>query len=198
VIALVVVAVVGIALWQGMTQRRTKRLRKRFGPEYERVSADADGRREAEAELSAREQRRQELEIRPLSESARTRYLERWQLVQAEFVDDPAAAVANADSLIQRVMEDRGYPVEDFDQRAADVSVDHPDVVENYREGHRLANESAAGQLATEDLRQAIRHYRALFDDLLDAASDEPLSREAAEHAHDGTRPVSTQRSDRR
>jgi hypothetical protein len=198
VIALVVVAVIGIALWQGLAQRRTKRLRGRFGPEYERVAAEADSRREAEAELSAREQRRQELEIRPLSASARTRYLERWQSVQAEFVDDPDAAVADADSLIQRVMEERGYPVEDFDQRAADVSVDHPGVVENYREGHRLANESASGEIGTEDLRRAMRHYRALFEELLDEASDEPLRRETPDHAHDGTRPVTTPRSDRR
>lgn len=197
-IALAVAAVVGIALWQGLAQRRTKRLRDRFGPEYERVSATADSRREAEAELSAREQRRQELEIRPLSASARTRYLERWQLVQAEFVDDPRTAVADADSLIQRVMEDRGYPVEDFDQRAADVSVDHPEVVENYREGHRLAAASADGDAGTEDLRQAMRHYRALFDELLDTAGDEPLARERADREYDRTSAVTPERRERR
>ncbi len=197
-IALAVAAVVGIALWQGLAQRRTKRLRDRFGPEYERVSATADSRREAEAELSAREQRRQELEIRPLSPSAQTRYLERWQLVQAEFVDDPRTAVADADSLIQRVMEDRGYPVEDFDQRAADVSVDHPEVVENYREGHRLAAASADGDAGTEDLRQAMRHYRALFDELLDTASDEPLARERADREDDRTSAVTPERRERR
>ncbi len=98
--------------------------------------------------------------------------------MQAQFVDDPATAVAAADSLIQSVMVERGYPVEDFEQRAADVSVDHPHVVENYREGHRLAEASAEGRSSTEDLRQAMRHYRALFDELVEPAGDEPMARE--------------------
>jgi len=198
VIALAVVAVLGIALWQGLAQRRTRRLRGRFGQEYERVTASADSRREAEAELSAREERRQQLEIRPLSEAARTRYHERWQIVQAGFVDEPRTAVTQADSLIQQVMEERGYPVEDFDQRAADVSVDHPDVVENYREGHRLADASADGDVTTEDLRRAMRHYRALFEELLDAASDEPLAREKTNKEYDETSAVTAERRERR
>jgi hypothetical protein len=98
--------------------------------------------------------------------------------VQAQFVDDPRAAVASADSLIQSVMAERGYPVEDFDQRAADVSVDHPHVVENYRDGHRLAQASASGSDSTEDLRQAMRHYRALFDELVEPDADQPIERE--------------------
>jgi hypothetical protein len=148
-------------------QRRTGRLKGQFGPEYDRAVGAAESRREGEAELQARQERREELEIRPLSSASRTRYLEMWQRVQAQFVDDPRTAVASADSLIQSAMAERGYPVEDFDQRAADVSVDHPQVVEDYREGHRLAQASANGDDSTEDLRQAMRHYRSLFDDLV-------------------------------
>jgi hypothetical protein len=98
--------------------------------------------------------------------------------VQAQFVDDPRTAVASADSLIQSVMAERGYPVEDFEQRSADVSVDHPQVVENYRQGHRLAQASAGGSDSTEDLRQAMRHYRSLFDELLEPDADEPMTRD--------------------
>jgi hypothetical protein len=198
VIALAVAAVFGVAFWEGLVQRRTKRLRQTFGREYDRVAANADSRRDAEAELAAREQRRRDLEIRPLPESARARYLERWQIVQAEFVDDPRAATADADRLIQRVMEDRGYPIEDFDQRAADISVDHPDVVENYREGHGLAQRSDEGDGTTEDLRRAMRHYRALFEDLVEPPSDEPLAREATSRENRRTAPATTERSDRR
>lgn len=178
VIALAVVAVLAIVVWQALTRRRTDRLQKRFGPEYDRTVGTAESKREAEAELQAREERRRELEIRPLPQAARYRYLEAWQAVQSQFVDDPSAAVARADELIQSVMSESGYPVEDFEQRAADVSVDHPQVVENYREGHRLARSSANGGGSTEDLRQAMRRYRALFDDLVEPGADDPTARE--------------------
>ena len=166
-IAVVAVVVVAVVLWQALAQRRTGRLKGQFGPEYDRAVGTAESRREGEAELQARQERRRELEIRPLSSASRMRYLEMWQRVQAQFVDDPGTAVASADSLIQSAMAERGYPVEDFDQRAADVSVDHPQVVEDYREGHRLAQASANGDDSTEDLRQAMRHYRSLFDELV-------------------------------
>jgi len=113
-----------------------------------------------------------------LSPASRDRYLQSWESVQAQFVDDPRGAVAGADSLIQSVMADRGYPVDDFEQRAADVSVDHPRVVENYRHGHELARASAQGNDSTEDLRQAMRHYRALFDELVEPAAEQPTTRE--------------------
>jgi hypothetical protein len=177
-IAVAVVAVLALVVWQALTKRRTSRLQGRFGPEYDRTIGEADSKREAEAELAAREERRRELEIRPLSEAARERYLQNWQAVQAQFVDAPRAAVASADSLIQSVMAERGYPVEDFEQRAADVSVDHPHVVENYRQGHRLAQASASGEDSTEDLRQAMRHYRALFDELVEPDADRAIERE--------------------
>jgi hypothetical protein len=185
-IAIAVVAVLALVLWQAVARRRTGRLHERFGPEYERTVANAESKREAEAELQGREERRQQLEVRPLSQAACSRYIEAWQALQAQFVDDPSAAVASADSLIQSVMGERGYPVEDFEQRAADVSVDHPQVVENYREGHRLAQASADGSGSTEDLRQAMRHYRALFDDLVEPAADQPAARE--HHADDAVR----------
>ena len=184
-IAIAVVAVLAVVVWQALARRRTGRLQQQFGPEYGRTLGTTDSKREAEAELQAREERRQRLEIRPLSQAARERYLQSWQSVQAQFVDDPDSAVASADSLIQSVMSERGYPVEDFDQRAADISVDHPQVVENYRHGHRLAQASADGSDSTEDLRQAMRHYRALFDELVEPAADQPTTHEQLNQQED-------------
>jgi hypothetical protein len=175
--ALVVVALV---IWQAMKQRRTRALQGRFGPEYDRTLDGAESKRDAEAELSARADRRDELEIQPLTTAARERYLVEWQRVQAKFVDDPDGAVRDADMTIQSVMADRGYPVDDFEQRAADVSVDHPQVVENYRLGHRLARASALGDGTTEDLRQAMQHYRLLFEELVEDVADAPLDRDRA------------------
>jgi hypothetical protein len=187
-IAIAVVVVLGLVVWQALARRRTERLRDRFGPEYDRTIGSAENRREAESDLAAREERRDRLEIRPLSQAARDRYVQSWQAVQAQFVDDPSVAVASADSLIESVMAERGYPVEDFEQRAADVSVDHPQVVENYRDGHRLAEESANGDGSTESLRQAMRHYRALFEELVEADADQPLQREQPEGVPVGRR----------
>ena len=178
VIAVAVVAALALVVWRAVARRRTGQLQQQFGPEYDRAVGAAESKRDAEAELQAREERRQQLEIRPLSQTARDRYLEGWQIVQAQFVDDPRSAVASADSLIQSVMEDRGYPVEDFEQRAADISVDHPQVVENYRQGHQLARASADGSDSTENLRQAMRNYRALFEELVEPAADQPIARE--------------------
>jgi hypothetical protein len=169
-VGVAVALVVAVAVWQLVVQRRRHRLRDRFGPEYERTVSGADSRREAEAELREREERRAELDIRPLEAASRDRYRESWQRVQAEFVDRPAPAVDAADSLIQSVMVERGYPVEDLEDRIADVSVDHPWVVDNYRQGHRLAKLSASGEGTTEDLRRAMTHYRALFDELVEDA----------------------------
>ncbi|MDX6481265.1 MAG: hypothetical protein QOG85_1775 [Gaiellaceae bacterium] len=177
-IAIAVVAVVAVALWQGLARRRTGKLQEQFGPEYNRTLSTTGSKRDAEAELQAREERRQQLEVRPLSQEARGQYRQRWETVQAQFVDDPRGAVADADSLIQSVMADRGYPVDDFEQRAADVSVDHPQVVENYRQGHQLAEASARGDDSTENLRQAMRNYRSLFDELVESAAEQPTTRE--------------------
>ncbi len=173
-VAVVVIIVVALVVWQALRARRTRRLQGRFGPEYDRTVDRADGRREAEADLAARAKRRDELDIRPLPTASRDRYVEEWQHVQARFVDDPRGAVQEADTLIQSVLRERGYPVDDFDQRAADLSVDHPQVVENYRNGHRLSTGD------TEEQRQAMVHYRALFDELVEDTADRPLSREDA------------------
>jgi hypothetical protein len=181
VLIVIGVAVVGaVVVWLAVSRRRTAYLQERFGPEYNRVTSSSASKRAAEAELSQREDRRESLEIRPLPEAARSEYVQEWQTIQAEFVDEPTRAVAKADSLLQRVMSERGYPVEKFDQRAADLSVDHPRVVENYREGHRLATKEQENGDATEDLRQAMRHYRALFDELVDGNSTRELETEEA------------------
>ena len=177
-IAVAAVVVVAVVVWRALTTRRTRMLQDRFGPEYNRTLEGSDSKRDAEAELRARAERREQLDIRPLPAAARERYVDEWQRVQALFVDDPQGAVHDGDMLIQSVMRDRGYPMDDFEQRSADVSVDHPNVVENYREGHRLANASARGDGTTEDLRQAMRHYRALVEELVDETSDEPISRD--------------------
>src|SRR5512142_2160914 len=114
-IALAVVAVIAVVVWQALARRRTGRLQQQFGPEYERALGTTDSKQEAEAELQAREERRRQLEVRPLPQASRDRYLQNWQSVQAQFVDDPRGAVASADSLIESVMAERGYPIEDFD-----------------------------------------------------------------------------------
>jgi hypothetical protein len=180
IIVVAVVVLVAIVVWRALAAKKTRTLQGRFGPEYDRTIESAESRRDAEADLKARAERRDELDIRPLAPGARDRYLAEWQRVQARFVDDPDGAVRESDMLIQQVMSDRGYPMDDFDQRAADISVDHPDVVENYREGHRLTRTAATGDGTTEDLRQAMVHYRALFDELLEEGSDAPLDRDAA------------------
>jgi hypothetical protein len=149
-------------------QRRSQQLQEGFGPEYGRTLADRGDRRAAEEELRERRARHEQLEIRELEPSAQERYAERWRAAQRTFVDQPAAAVAEADSLVSEVMRERGYPVEDdFDRRAADISVEHPVVVENYRAAHEISRRAVRDEAGTEDLRQAMIHFRALFDELL-------------------------------
>jgi hypothetical protein len=190
VIALVAIVVIAGAVWQALAAKRTKRLQERFGPEYDRAAQSVGSKRQAEAELSAREERREQLNIRPLPAEARQRYAGRWDLVQTQFVDAPTVAVSAADSLVGEVMADRGYPMDDFDQRAADISVDHPHVVENYRDAKAISRSARRGQASTEDLRQAMQNYRALFDELLgDNAADRSLGRDgnAAEYTDSRT-----------
>jgi hypothetical protein len=164
VIIVVLIAVVALLM---LRQRRSSRLREGFGPEYDRVVEERGDRRAAESELDDRRRRREQLDIRPLDEGARERFAERWRATQRRFVDEPSSAVQEADTLVASVMRERGYPLDDFEQRAADVSVDHPEVVENYRAAHGISIADAEGRAGTEDLRQAMVHYRALFDDLL-------------------------------
>jgi hypothetical protein len=172
VIAVIVVAVVAWAAMQASRRRRTESLRSQFGDEYERTVQGADSPREAESELEERRRRREMLEIRPLPPGARVRYAEDWRAVQARFVDDPAGALGSADALVTQVMRDRGYPMDEFEQRAADISVDHPRTVEDYRSAHaistRIGDRDGDGDADTEDMRQAMVHYRSLFDELLE------------------------------
>jgi hypothetical protein len=176
-------AVVVIALaWFGASRQRSRHLKEKFGPEYGATVEERGDRRAAESELREREQLRERLEITSLTDRQRERYGREWEEVQAAFVDDPSRAVADADRLVAEVMRERGYPVDDFEQQAAVVSVDHPDVVANYREGHAIYLSHDRGDASTEDLRQALRHYRALFADLLESPAEDPLSREPAEH----------------
>ena len=167
--AAVVVAIVLLAMWAASRKRRTSHLREGFGPEYDRTVEEAGSRRRAESELTEREKRREELDIRPLAPGARDRFADRWRTVQERFVDDPNAAVGDAHVLVIEVMRARGYPTDDFEQRAADVSVDHPHVVENYRSAYDISRRAENGQADTEEQRQAMVHYRALFDELLEA-----------------------------
>jgi hypothetical protein len=167
IVAILVIALAVLAVLL-MRNRRSHQLQDDFGPEYGRVVADRGDRREAEAELSERRERRAKLEIRELDPDVRERYAERWAAAQRRFVDEPGPAVGEADALVSEVMRERGYPVsDDFEQRAADVSVDHPVVVEHYRAAHGLSVRAVRGNAGTEDLRQAMVHFRALFDELL-------------------------------
>jgi hypothetical protein len=168
------VVVLGI-VWSLARARRTKQLREGFGPEYDRVAADAPTKREAESELLERRKRHDQFDIEELSPERRDEYRSRWTDVQASFVDEPDKAIARADSLIQEVMRERGYPVDDFDTRAADLSVEHPDVVENYRAAHGIRTAHERGKSTTEDLRRAMQHYRALFAELVDARTAEEV-----------------------
>ena len=148
-----------------------------FGPEYDRARQEHPDQRSAERELEERKERVEQLHIRSLSSDERDQFVERWRSAQAQFVDDPAGATRVADALIGEIMQARGYPVGDFEQRAADVSVDHPGVVEHYRAAHAIALRTDRGQADsgdTEDLRQAFVHYRALFDDLLEVEAPAP------------------------
>ena len=170
VIAIVVIAAVIVlaAIAYGVVRRRrSEHLQERFGTEYEHVVTDSGSRRDAEQELAGREKRRAALDIRPLDRDARDDYVAAWEHVQAGFVDSPTEAIGRADHLVQQVMNDRGYPVDDFDQRAADISVDHPEVVADYRAAHDISLRNDAGEATTEDLRLAMVHFRSLFDDLL-------------------------------
>ncbi len=160
--------IVGSVAWWLYRGQRSRRLRQTFGPEYDRTVADAPTRREAEEQLSERSRRRDEFELQPLPAATRERYLIEWRTIQERFVEDPAGAIGDADDLIQNVMRDCGYPVEDFDQRAADLSVDHADVVEDYRAAHTVARAHIRGEATTEDLRAALLRYRSLFESLLE------------------------------
>jgi hypothetical protein len=168
----IAIAVVLIVVFSAIARKRTARLKKVFGPEYERAVGGAADRRAGEKELLARERKRKKLDIVALSPDAHATYAERWRAVQTAFVDDPSGAVGDADRLVTRVMRDRGYPIDDFDQRAADISVDHPNVVEHYRAAHTLHLAQQQSDIGTEAQREAFVHYRALFEKLLETDAE--------------------------
>jgi hypothetical protein len=167
----VMIVVLGIVvlggLWMWSRTRRSHEIREHFGPEYERTVAEIGDRRQAEEELAARRRRVEKLDIRPLSHDEFDRFSDEWRSVQAHFVDDPNAAITDANRLVTELMATRGYPMGNFDQRAADISVHHPDVVEHYRAAHDALPGWGKRDATTEELRQAMVHYRALFEQLL-------------------------------
>jgi hypothetical protein len=179
--ALVVVAVVAIVVASSASRRkRTERLKSRFGPEYQRTVFEAGDEKAAEKELTTRERKRDKLDIRPLTPAALDGYVNRWRAVQTAFVDHPSSAVGEADVLVTEVMRERGYPIDDFDQQAADISVDHPTVVQNYRAAHDIHLSQQKGDVGTEQKRQAFVHYRALFAMLLETENDKDKPQEAS------------------
>ena len=179
--------------------QRSRRLKAEFGPEYGRVVAERADQRAAEQELADRRQRVETFEIRPLDSTARERYQEQWAAAQRYFVDKPVDAVGQAHELVQRVMHDRGYPVdEDFEQRTADISVEHPALVENYRAANGISIRARNGQASTEQLRQAMVHFRALFDDLLAPADTGRPDYASTARAHDRAGDAIAQQTTRR
>ncbi len=169
VVAVVVILIIAVLAWLYVRKRRstTADLRQKFGPEYERAVRTHGSARAAEAKLADREKRVEKLKIRDLDPMEHERFSKRWESVQSRFVDSPKGAVTEADDLVSSVMKTRGYPVSDFDQRAADISVDHPRVVENYRSAHEIALRVGKDEATTEDLRTAMIHYRSLFEELV-------------------------------
>ena len=169
VLAVAVVLIIAVSAWLYLRKRRstTAGLRQRFGPEYERAVREHGSERKAEAKLTDREKRIEKLNIRDLNPMERERFSEQWKSVQSHFVDSPKGALTEGDDLVSSLMKTRGYPTSDFDQRANDISVDHPQVVENYRSAHEIAMRVGKDQATTEDLRTAMIHYRSLFEELV-------------------------------
>jgi len=199
-VLVVVAAVAGYALMQ-YRKRQTANLRGHFGPEYERTLDEKGDKRGAERDLLERKEHRARLDIRPLDPSARREYQSSWSDTQARFVDSPGQAIREADALIILVMRDRGYPVDDFEQRSADISVDHPMVVENYRGAHAVSAANERGEATTEDLRRAMVQYRQLFEELLEVPGgvDEAPGRvDVPEHEARSDRTVDLRESESR
>jgi hypothetical protein len=181
VVGVLVLALLGWYVWQ---RQRTEALRSRYGPEYERTVTEVGDKRRAESELENRQERVERLDIRPLSAEQRSGYMQVWRAVQTQFVDDPNGTVTDADRLVEHVLRTRGYPISDFDQRAADLSVHHLRVVDNYRAARDIAHRHRRGEATTEDLRQAMVHYRGLFEDLLEDREHEERKQFEARSAH--------------
>jgi len=177
IVLIIIVLVIVAAILFAVRASRRKQLQKTFGPEYDRVVADADSRTEAERELRDREKRHAELELKPLSAESKAKYSVAWEEVQIQFVDAPETAVSTADELTTRLIAERGYPTGGYDDQLATLSVEHARTLEHYRDAHAISERSKGGEASTEDLRQALVHYRALFADLL---GENPVRSEGA------------------
>jgi hypothetical protein len=194
ILIVVVVILIAVVAVMAARRRRTMALRERFGPEYDRTVGAREGQRAAEADLRDRERQRARLDIKPLSEAARVRYTEEWRVIQQDFVDRPEEATTAGYDLVNRVMAERGYPMQDFDARADLVSVDHPGVVDNYRTAHRIHERARQHQASTEDLREALLRYRSLFEELLrpdDRAGDDRAALPTRQAVPEPRQPVS-------
>ncbi|MET8153391.1 hypothetical protein ACIBSW_31510 [Actinoplanes sp. NPDC049668] len=205
IILIVVALLVAAATVYGVRASRRKQLQTRFGPEYDKVVGDADSRSEGERELREREKRHADLELKELSAESKAKYSLAWEEVQIQFVDSPGEAVSTADGLVTRLIAERGYPTGDYDDQLANLSVAHARTLEHYRDAHAISERNAAGEANTEDLRQALVHYRALFADLLgenpvrtDSAESPPAVPNQKINNHDsdvaGSRPDATSR----
>jgi hypothetical protein len=181
IIGIIVAVAVVLLVLGAMSMARRRKLQQRFGPEYDRVVGETQSHRKANAELAERERRVASLDIRPLDETARVKYAGEWAAIQERFVDQPEQAVTQAGLLVTSVMKDRGYPTEDYDQILADLSVEHANTLDHYRQAHHVSLQAETGAASTEDLRLAMLHYRALFGDLL----GQPAAAQAPEVAHD-------------
>jgi hypothetical protein len=166
--AAVLLGLVAIGAWLYTRRKQSHRLQQHFGPEYDRTVSELGGRTKGESDLKAREKRVERLEILPLAPSEAARFTEAWRALQSRFVDNPKGVVVQAEQVVRELMEKRGYPMGDFERRAGDISVDHPDVVANYRSAQAIALREQKGMADTEELRKAVVHYRALFDELLE------------------------------
>lgn len=182
VLAVFVVVVIAVLVWLYMRKQKntTAGLRQKFGPEYERAVLKHGSERKAEAHLADRERRVEKLNVRDLDPMERERFSKRWDSIQSRFIDSPKGAVTEADDLVSSLMKTRGYPVSDFEQRASDVSVDHPRVVENYRSAHEIALRVGKDAATTEDLRAAMIHYRSLFEELVQLTATADRKKEVA------------------
>ena len=192
-VLIVVVVVIVLAALAGAgfviaRRRRSQQLQNQFGPEYDKVLQNSESKGDAESELAARKKRHDSLDLRSLDETTRQKYRDDWQRIQGGFVDDPGGAVEHADSLVTSIMRDRGYPLDDFDQRASDISVEHPRVVDNYREARRVHDAHRDGSAGTEDLRGAVTAYRNLVDALLDESGDDDRGGRGGDGGREGGR----------
>lgn len=174
-IGIVVLALLAIAGWLILRKKESQTLEKRFGPEYKRAVEELGSKPKAEAELKARQKRVEQLHIAPLAPAEARRFSDAWRALQGRFVDNPKDVLAQADQLVRELMQKRGYPMGDFDRRAADISVDHPAVVDHYRAAHDIALRDRHGDVDTEGMRQAVIHYRALFAELLEVEEPKPV-----------------------